>query len=106
MSTTPGKQINFTIVPDDTTEQSQTRREYANFCAVAHTPFDVTLSFCEVLPLNDEQIEALNRNPDAGVKVPAPVRARVVLPFGVLENLVVALQQHMRDAGGPKAPVH
>jgi Protein of unknown function (DUF3467) len=97
------KAINFTIVPDAATSPD---RIYANFCAVAHTPFDVTLSFCEVLPLNDEQIEALNRNPDAGVKVPAPVRARVVLPFAVLENLVVALQTHMREAGGPKAPVH
>jgi hypothetical protein len=98
------KAINFTIVPEVT---SAPDRIYANFCAIAHTPFDVTLSFCEVLPLNDEQIEALNRNPDAGVKVPAPVRARVVLPFAVLENLVAALQAHMRDAaGGPKPPVH
>ena len=33
------KQINFTIVPDDSGDGSRT---YANFCAVAHTPFDLT----------------------------------------------------------------
>src|SRR6478609_8638735 len=37
------KQINFTIVPDDPEDQDSGRRQYANFCAVAHTPFDMTL---------------------------------------------------------------
>ncbi len=98
------KAINFTIVPDPTAAPD---RIYANFCAIAHTPFDVTLSFCEVLPLGDDQIKAINLQPDSEVKVAAPVRARVVLPFAVLENLVAALQQHMRNAGStPAAPVH
>ena len=47
------KQINFTIVPDDTVKGDRT---YANFCAVAHTPFDCTLTFCEVLPLSEDEI--------------------------------------------------
>ena len=35
------------------------------------------------------------------------LKVRVVLPFGVLENLVAALQQQMRAVGGPPAaPVH
>jgi hypothetical protein len=97
------KAINFTIVPDPHTAPD---RIYANFCAIAHTPFDVTLSFCEVLPLGDDQIQAINQNPQSEVKVAAPVRARVVLPFQVIENLVAALQTHMRDAAGPKTPVH
>jgi hypothetical protein len=37
------KQINFTIVPDDPGDAPRT---YANFCAISHTPFDFTLSFC------------------------------------------------------------
>ena len=99
------KAVNFTIVPDTATAPD---RIYANFCAVAHTPFDVTLSFCEVLPLGDDQIKAINDHPETEVKVHAPVRARVVLPFAVLENLVAALQQQMRAAAGsvPPAPVH
>ena len=42
---TEPKQINFTIIPDESTESN---RIYANFCAVSHTPFDFTLTFCEV----------------------------------------------------------
>ena len=54
------KQINFTIVPDDT---GGVPRIYANFCAISHTPFDFTLAFCEVLPLSDKDIQAAT--PDA-----------------------------------------
>ncbi len=49
------KQINFTIVPDDAGDSPRT---YANFCAISHTPFDFTLSFCEVQPLSQKDIEA------------------------------------------------
>ena len=48
------KQINFTIVPDDDTTTSRT---YANFCSIAHTPFDFTLTFCEVMPLSEKEIK-------------------------------------------------
>ncbi|HEY8535553.1 MAG TPA: DUF3467 domain-containing protein [Vicinamibacterales bacterium] len=98
--------INFTIVPDD---RGAPDRVYANFCAIAQTPFDVTLSFCEVLPLNDEQIRQLNESPTREVRVSAPVRARVVLPFQVVQTLVAALQEHLRASGsgpGASAPVH
>ena len=98
------KAVNFTIVPDT---ESAPERVYANFCAVSQTPFDITLSFCEVQPLSDEQIRAIGQSGEAEVKVPAPVKVRVVLPFGVLENLVAALQQQMRAVGGPPAaPIH
>ncbi len=67
------KQINFTIVPDESTTAPRT---YANFCAVNHTPFDFTLSFCEVQPLSEKEI----RDAEADHVVRAPVRARLVLP--------------------------
>jgi hypothetical protein len=111
MSTTPGKQINFTIVPDDTTEPGQTRREYANFCAVAHTPFDLTLTFCDVRPLSEKDIKSA----EASQTVRAPVVARIALPFGVVPGLIAALQEQMRvlqeaQAGSapswPKGPLH
>ena len=35
------KQINFTIVPE---ESGDSPRTYANFCAISHTPFDFTLT--------------------------------------------------------------
>ena len=60
------KQINFTIVPD---EQPGDPRTYANFCSIAHTPFDFTLTFCEVMPLSEKEVrdaEAESRRARAG----------------------------------------
>ncbi len=83
------KQINFTIIPDDGGDSPRT---YANFCAISHTPFDFTLSFCEVQPLSQRDIEAA----EANHVVRAPVRAKIVLPLQVVPNLIAALQEHMR----------
>ena len=92
------KQINFTIVPDDGPAEgsggvaSQAPRTYANFCSIAHTPFDFTLTFCEVMPLTDKEIK------DAAAEhvVRAPVRAKIVVPVQFVPNLVAALQEHWR----------
>jgi Protein of unknown function (DUF3467) len=99
------KQINFTIVPDD---GGRSERTYANFCAISQTPFDCTITFCEVLPLSDEEIRSLGGvAPGTEMTVKAPVRARVVVPFGVLPNLVAALQEQLRNVGAaPAGPVH
>ena len=99
------KQINFTIVPDDSGEVPRT---YANFCAISHTPFDFTLSFCEVMPLSERDISAAA----ASHVVRAPVRAKVAVPLQVVPNLIAALQEHMRvfsestGASWDKGPVH
>jgi Protein of unknown function (DUF3467) len=99
------KQINFTIVPDDSGDSPRT---YANFCAISHTPFDFTLSFCEVQPLSQKDIEAAQ----ADHLVKAPVRAKIVLPLQVVPNLIAALQEHMRvysesaGQGWDKGPIH
>ncbi|OFW39575.1 MAG: hypothetical protein A3F70_13590 [Acidobacteria bacterium RIFCSPLOWO2_12_FULL_67_14] len=100
------KQINFTIIPD---EQTGEPRIYANFCAISHTPFDFTLTFCEVMPLSEKELhEAENQH-----VVRAPVRARIVVPVQFVPNLVAALQEHMRvfsdsysNVGWQKDPVH
>ena len=89
---TDRKQINFTIVPDDSQDVPRT---YANFCAIAHSPFDFTLSFCEVLPLSEKDIQAA----EADHVVRAPVRAKIALPLQVLPNLIAALQEHLRVVG-------
>lgn len=98
------KQINFTIVPDD---GGRNERTYANFCAISQTPFDCTITFCEVLPLSEDEIRALNAvAPGTERSVRAPVRARVVVPFQVLPNLVAALQEQLRNVAPPAGPVH
>jgi len=100
------KQINFTIVPDEQPEQP---RIYANFCSIAHTPFDFTLTFCEVMPLSEKEVV----NAEANHIVRAPVRARVVVPIQFVPTLVQALQEHMRvfsesysNVGWTKEPIH
>lgn len=88
-----GKQINFTIVPDEPADPGSIRREYANFCAVAHTPFDLTLTFCDVRPLSERDI----RTAEASQTVKAPIVARIAVPFAVVPGLIAALQEQMRS---------
>ena len=100
------KQINFTIVPAD--EPNDKPRTYSNFCSIAHTPFDFTLTFCEVMPLSEREI----REAESEHIVRAPVRARIVLPVQFIGPLVAALQENLRVYSestvnqGPKGPVH
>ncbi len=100
------KQINFTIVPDETSDAPRT---YANFCAIAHTPFDFTLTFCEVLPPSEKEV----REAETQRVLRAPVRTRVVVPIQFVPNLITALQEHLRSfsestpkIGLGKEPVH
>jgi hypothetical protein len=98
------KQINFTIIPDETSEAART---YANFCAVNHTPFDFTLTFCEMAPLSEKDIRAA----ESDHLVRAPIKTRVVLPVQIVPTLIAALQEQMRiyteSAGNAdRGPIH
>ena len=83
------RQVNFTIVPAD---PAGAERTYANFCGVSHTPFDFTLTFCEVQPLSPQDVQAAERDHF----VPAPVKAKVVVPVPFIPTMIAALQEHMR----------
>jgi hypothetical protein len=109
------KQINFTIVPEEPATADEGRREYANFCAVAHTPFDLTLTFCDVRPHSERDLQAA----EASQTVRVPVVARIALPFAVIPGLIAALQEQLRavqdaqaaqstpgTAPWPKGPLH
>ena len=87
------KQINFTIVPDEPGDSGRPVREYANFCAVAHTPFDLTLTFCDVQPLTEQDVKQAENSQ----VVKAPIVARIALPFTVVPGLITALQEQMRS---------
>jgi hypothetical protein len=100
------RQINLTIIPDD---PGGPDRVYANFCALSRTPFDLTLTFCEVLPLTEKDI----REATSEHIVRAPVRARIALPSQVLPGLIAALQEQLRGfteaqgaPGWASGPVH
>ena len=106
------KQINFTIVPDEPANPDERARAYANFCAVAHTPFDLTLTFCDVQPLSEADLKSAEQSQT----VKAPIVARIALPFGVVPGLIAALQEQMKavqsaqttpdPTSWPKGPLH
>ena len=86
------KQINFTIVPAEESSDAPAPRTYANFCSIAHTPFDFTLTFCEVMPLSEKEI----KEAESEHVVRAPIRTKVVVPVQFVPNLIAALQEHVR----------
>ena len=86
------KQINFTIIPAPDDPNAPTPRTYSNFCAIAHTPFDFTLTFCEVLPLSEKEI----KEAESDHIVRAPIRSKIVVPVQFIPNLITALQEHWR----------
>jgi hypothetical protein len=103
MAEQKAQQLNFTVVPD---EDSTVPRVYSNFCAIQNSPFDFTLSFCEMLPLGERQV----KEAQATHVVKAPVRARLVVPVQMVPGLIAALQDNFRlyqeSFAPPKGPVN
>lgn len=97
------KSVNFTVVP---AEDEGTPRIYSNFCSVQNTPFDFTLTFCEMLPIGEREIQEAQ----ATHFVKAPVRARIVVPAQMIPGLIAALQENHRlyqeSFGPPAGPLH
>ena len=97
------KSVDFTIVP---AEDTTLPRVYSNFCSIQHSPFDFTLSFCEMLPLGERQIQQAQQSH----VVQAPVRARMVVPVQMIPGLIAALQENFRlyqeSFGPPRGPLH
>jgi hypothetical protein len=98
------KRINFTVVPDD---DAAVPRTYSNFCSIQNSPFDFTLTFCEMLPLGERQLQEAQTNH----LVKAPVKARLVLPVQMVPGLIAALQENFRlyqesFGGTPRGPLH
>jgi len=99
----PSKSVNFTIVPED---NSSVARIYSNFCSIQNSPFDFTLTFCEMLPIGERELQQAQ----ATNVVKAPVRARVVVPVQMIPGLIAALEENFRlyqeSFGLPKGPLH
>ena len=95
--------VNFTIVPD---ENANVSRIYSNFCSIQNSPFDFTLTFCEMLPIGEREI----REAQSSHVVRAPVRARLVVPVQMVPGLLAALQENYRlyqeSFGPPKGSLH
>jgi hypothetical protein len=97
------RSINFTVVPDDS---GSVARVYSNFCAIQNSPFDFTLTFCEMQPISDREIQEA----EVTHTVKAPVKARMVVPAQMIPGLIAALQENFRlyqeSFGPPKGPLH
>ena len=91
------KSINFTVVPDEPEDpegKTSTETVYANFCAVKHTPFDFTLTFCQMKPLSEKDLAEAPEGETRVVR--APVRVNVVVPAQAIPALGAALQENWR----------
>jgi hypothetical protein len=97
------KSVNFTIVPDD---DNTVPRVYSNFCSIQNSPFDFTLTFCEMQPIGERELQQAQ----ATHLVRAPVKARMVVPVQMIPGLISALQENFRlyqeSFGPPKGPLH
>jgi uncharacterized protein DUF3467 len=97
------KTINFTFVPD---ESSDVPRVYSNLCQIQHSPFDFTLTFCDMIPPSEKDIQTAQNTH----VVKAPVRARLVLPIALIPTIVTLLQEnfrmHQEAFGPPKGGMH
>ena len=95
--------MNFTVVP---AEDASVPRVYSNFCSIQNSPFDFTLTFCEMLPLSERE---LTQAQETHV-VHAPVRGRMVVPVQMIPGLIAALQENFRlyqeSYGPPKGTLH
>ena len=83
------QQVDFTIVPDDRVEVART---YSNFCAIQNSPFDFTLTFCDMQPPSEREL----REAQTTHVVKAPVRARIAIPVQMVPGLINALQDNFR----------
>jgi hypothetical protein len=97
------KSVDFTVVPDD---DSGSPRIYSNFCAIQNSPFDFTLTFCEMMPMGPKEIEQAQNSH----LVKAPVKTRLVVPVQMVPGLIAALQENYRlyqeSFGPPKGPLN
>ena len=92
------KGVDFTVVPED---DNSVPRVYSNFCSIQNSPFDFTLTFCEMLPLGEREI----KQAQATHIVKAPVRTRMVVPVQMIPGLIAALQENFRlyqESFGPQ----
>jgi hypothetical protein len=97
------KSVNFTVVPD---EDPGVPRVYSNFCSIQNSPFDFTLTFCEMFPIGEREL----KEAQSTHVVRAPVRARMVLPVQMVPGLIAALQENYRlyqeSFSPPKGTLH
>lgn len=69
------------------------KRIYANFANVSRTPFDYTIKFCDVPPIDD--YESIKKN-DHFLNV--PIVAEIAIPKEMVQGLIDALKNQLEES--------
>ncbi len=67
---------------------------YANFCEATHSPFDLTLTFCNLTGIQPEDLANTDSSGEAVVR--ADPKTRITLPFRIVPALIKMLETQMR----------
>jgi len=79
--------IKLQIIPS---KEIASKRIYSNFVSINHSPYDFTLTFCDILPVDDAQKLDIKKSN----KLNAPIQAEIVIPSSLVEPLIKALSQN------------
>ena len=103
MSEEKPQQVNSRSCP---TSRATRRGSTATSARDPELALDFTLTFCDMLPLGQQQM----REAQATHTVKAPVRARIVVPAQMVPGLVAALQENYRiwqeSFAAPRGPAN
>ncbi|MGB5156335.1 MAG: DUF3467 domain-containing protein [Desulfobacterales bacterium] len=64
-------------------------RLYSNYIEITQSPYDLSLKFCDAIPIKN--VEEVQKN--KGV-FKIPIVAEIVIPFAIVKSLIDALQVH------------
>lgn len=84
---TPIKPQIIQIIPS---KEVVSERIYSNFVSINHSPYDSTLTFCDILPIDNTQkldIEKIK-------KLNVPIQVEIVIPNSLVESLIQALSKN------------
>jgi hypothetical protein len=80
------KEVTVSVVP---TKEKVSQRIYSNFVQVNHSPHDFTLTFCDILPVTENNKQELIKTQ----KLDAPIQAEIVISHSLVEPLMKALAE-------------
>ena len=64
-------------------------RLYSNYIEIAQSPYDLSLKFCDAIPIKN--VEEVQKN--KGV-FKIPIVTEIAIPFAIVKSLIDALQVH------------
>ena len=79
--------IELQIIPS---KEIVSKRIYSNFVSINHSQYDSTLTFCDILPIDDAQKLDIEKTK----KLNAPIQAEIVIPNSLVEPLIEALSKN------------